>query len=267
MNGPEPPYRVLVVIVDPEGRPRTHGVRSHHQADADALKRHRKLGRALSAVRQTLQTLPCFFEVLRRRELLGHPVDVDVVGHDPQSSCGSRSKTLTSGPLCVTFWTPSQVSKGAPVEQAAARFFDEHREELETMLVQTDEQIRELDDRLAHHRAERSRILAALGRVAPDGRELGQPAFPDPLQGPITLHEAMAVVLQQNRERVGDDYGMTAPNLSKEVTRQQLYRRRDGAPPGVQQIHARVGNYPHLFEKRNGRIFLNMGGTPEALRA
>ncbi len=142
------------------------------------------------------------------------------------------------------------------MEQAAARFFDQHREELEAMLVQTEEQIRELDERLAHQRAERFRLLAALGRIALDGTELGQPAFPDPLQSPITLHEAMALVLQQNRDRVGEDYGMTAPELSKEVTRQQLYRRRDGAPPGVQQIHARVGNYSHLFEKRNGRIFL-----------
>lgn len=142
------------------------------------------------------------------------------------------------------------------MKQTAARFFDEHREDLEAMLEETETEIRELDQRLAHQRAERFRILAALGRVAPDGTELDAAGLPDALRGPITLHEAMVLVLQQNRDRVGDDYGMTAPDLSKEVTRQQLYRRRDGAPPGVQQIHARVGNYPHLFEKRAGRIFL-----------
>lgn len=44
---------------------------------------------------------------------------------------------------------------------------------------------------------------------------------------------------------------MRAVDLAAEIDRRKLYRMRDGRPVEAQQIHARVGNYPHLFT-RNG---------------
>ena len=59
----------------------------------------------------------------------------------------------------------------------------------------------------------------------------------------MTLHDAMEVVLRDAA------HGMRAGDLASEITRRRLYRMRDGRPVEAQQIHARVGNYPHLFKK------------------
>jgi hypothetical protein len=67
----------------------------------------------------------------------------------------------------------------------------------------------------------------------------------------MTLHEAMANVLRNapgNMLRAGD--------LAAAIDRRRLYKMRDGRPVEAQQIHARVGHYPHLFAKEGTFIKL-----------
>ena len=59
----------------------------------------------------------------------------------------------------------------------------------------------------------------------------------------MTLHEAMLAVLRDAK------HGLRAGDLAAEINRRRLYRMRDGRPVEAQQIHARVGNYGHLFKK------------------
>lgn len=59
----------------------------------------------------------------------------------------------------------------------------------------------------------------------------------------LTLHDAMVVVLRDA------EHGLRAGDLAAEINRRRLYRMRDGRPVEAQQIHARVGNYGHLFKK------------------
>ncbi|MGH8945015.1 MAG: hypothetical protein ACRDVL_02565 [Acidimicrobiia bacterium] len=67
----------------------------------------------------------------------------------------------------------------------------------------------------------------------------------------MTLHEALDVVLSDNGNK-----WITAGDLAAEVNRRNLYRMRDGRPVEASQIHARVRNYSHLFEKNGSRIRL-----------
>ena len=59
----------------------------------------------------------------------------------------------------------------------------------------------------------------------------------------MTLHQAMVEVLRDA------EHGMRAGDLAAEINRRRLYRMRDGRPVEAQQIHARAGNYGHLFKK------------------
>ena len=68
--------------------------------------------------------------------------------------------------------------------------------------------------------------------------------------GTLTLHEAMSRVL---RDRPN---GLSAGELADAINRHELYRKRDGSPVHLSQIHARAANYGSLFEKANGRIRL-----------
>lgn len=67
----------------------------------------------------------------------------------------------------------------------------------------------------------------------------------------LTLHEAMAVVLQD----AGNEW-MTTRDLADEVNRRNLYRKRDGSPVESNQIHARAKNYSHMFEKERQLVRL-----------
>ena len=84
---------------------------------------------------------------------------------------------------------------------------------------------------------------AALGET---GASVEQPEQPH-----MTLHEALAHVLREN----GSDW-MTVRELTDTVNEQGLYRRRDGKPIEVNQVHARTTNYPALFEKDGGSVRL-----------
>lgn len=65
-----------------------------------------------------------------------------------------------------------------------------------------------------------------------------------PVTATMTLHQAMSEVLRSSHEQM-----MRAADLATEIDRRGLYKMRDGRPVEAQQIHARVGNYPHLFSK------------------
>lgn len=66
----------------------------------------------------------------------------------------------------------------------------------------------------------------------------------------LTLHAAIATVLEIHR------VPLCAKKLADEINRRRLYIRKDGAPLRSSQIHARVKNYPALFEKSGGVITL-----------
>ena len=61
----------------------------------------------------------------------------------------------------------------------------------------------------------------------------------------------MTVVINDSHVRM-----LRASDLASEIDRRGLYRMRDGRPVEAQQIHARVGQYPHLFEKEGTFIKL-----------
>lgn len=69
-----------------------------------------------------------------------------------------------------------------------------------------------------------------------------------PPQAPMTLHEAMSFVLRDRPD------GLPAPEILRKIVELSLYRRRDGGPPDIGQIHARVHNYPKLFVRDSGHI-------------
>lgn len=76
----------------------------------------------------------------------------------------------------------------------------------------------------------------------------GRPPEPE---GLMTLHDAMAEVL------TADPLGMMrAVHLAAAINERGLYRMGDGRPVEGQQVTARVGRYPHLFEKEGTFIKL-----------
>jgi hypothetical protein len=67
----------------------------------------------------------------------------------------------------------------------------------------------------------------------------------------LPLHDAMSKVLRESPVGM-----MRAGDLAAEINKQGLYRMRDGRPVEPQQIHARVGNYDHLFTREGTFIKL-----------
>ena len=125
------------------------------------------------------------------------------------------------------------------------RALDGVREELEAGLAEAEGELMQLDER----RAELITLIAQ-GRAA-----LGLDAVLLTATGPamdrLTLHEALAQVL---RERA--NAWAKARELADEVNARRLYVRRDGRAVEVNQVHARVKNYPQLFEKDGPNIRL-----------
>ena len=68
---------------------------------------------------------------------------------------------------------------------------------------------------------------------------------------PLTAHGAMAEVL-----RTAPQHKMRPVDLAAEINRRGLYRMRDGRPLETQQIHARMGDYPDMFERDGAFIKL-----------
>jgi len=67
----------------------------------------------------------------------------------------------------------------------------------------------------------------------------------------MTLHEALVLILREN-----DNEPMTVRQLTDAVNERGLYRKRDGSPVEVNQVHARTSNYEGLFEKDGAVIRL-----------
>jgi HB1, ASXL, restriction endonuclease HTH domain len=115
------------------------------------------------------------------------------------------------------------------------------RSELETVEARR----RELLDQIAQAEA----ILGGGPPTPPAGAPSAAPEG-----GPLTLHEALARVL----EDAGNE-GMSARELADAVNRRGLYRKRNGSPVEVNQVHARINNYGNLFEKDGSKIRLKEG--------
>lgn len=118
---------------------------------------------------------------------------------------------------------------------------DSKRAEIRAGLEQAELELRRLEER----RAELIQLMAR-GRAA-----LGNSVSLPEQGGEMTLHEALDIVLSDN----GNTW-MTAADLAAEVNRRNLYRMRDGRPVEGSQIHARVRNYSHLFERNGSNIRL-----------
>jgi hypothetical protein len=95
---------------------------------------------------------------------------------------------------------------------------------------------------------QQSEIIQIQGRLAAQEWLLKLSGDQSPMQEArfLSAHAAMAEVL-----RSAPQYEMRPVDLAAEVNRRGLYTMRDGRPIETQQIHARVGNYPDMFE-RNG---------------
>jgi hypothetical protein len=107
-------------------------------------------------------------------------------------------------------------------------------------------------------RGEELRALIAQGESALGGTSVGTEASG-------TLHNALARVLRE-----GGNEPMTARVLADVVNERGLYRKRDGGPVEVNQVHARTNNYPDLFEKQGSLIRLRtesrmLDGLPETI--
>jgi hypothetical protein len=114
------------------------------------------------------------------------------------------------------------------------------REMIKTALADARAELTALDARRRELQA-----LIAQGEAAVGG--VHQPAA----EAAMTLHQALVQILQEN-----DSDPMTARALADAVNERGLYRKRDGSPVEVNEIHARTNNYQELFEKDGSLIRL-----------
>lgn len=131
------------------------------------------------------------------------------------------------------------------------------RQMIETPLAEARAELETVDARRAELIGQIARAEAILGGGGPPDPRMA--ATTQPADRALTLHEAIARVL--------DDHGnewMTARELTNEVNRRGLYRKRDGSALEVNQVHARTNNYGELFEKNGPRIRLKEGATVQA---
>ena len=113
------------------------------------------------------------------------------------------------------------------------------REVIAAALAGARAELTELDARRAELQGLIAEAEAALGGT------------PEHNEGSLTLHQALSQVLRENHNEP-----MTARALADAVNTRGLYRKRDGSPVEVNQVHARTGNYPDLFEKEGSQIRL-----------
>ena len=115
-----------------------------------------------------------------------------------------------------------------------------NQDEIRAALNEAQIEVKELEQRRAELQGLISRALVALGED--DHKE-------EPHD--LTLHGALEVVLSD----FGDEW-MSVGDLVAEVNRRDLYRMKDGRPVKASQIHARVNNYSHTFEKSGSKVRL-----------
>lgn len=121
------------------------------------------------------------------------------------------------------------------------RVVESHRDEMEQDLISArrarDEAITNLAEAERRVGSYEFLLSLAVGTEEPSKR--------------MSLHDAMATVLESVPSK-----RMIAGALAREINRRGLYKMRDGRPVEPQQIHARVGNYPHRFDRNDRGIGL-----------
>jgi hypothetical protein len=115
------------------------------------------------------------------------------------------------------------------------------RQLIEAALDQARAELTSLDARRAE--------LEAL--IAQAETALGGSSAPAAAPPGMTLHEALVLVLREN-----DNQPMSVRQLTDAVNERGLYRKRDGSPVEVNQVHARTSNYEALFAKDGALIRL-----------
>lgn len=65
----------------------------------------------------------------------------------------------------------------------------------------------------------------------------------------ITLHKAMKIVLEEKENRT-----MHAAELADEIYKRDLYYKKDGTKARYNQVRARCGHYPDMFETLPGNM-------------
>jgi hypothetical protein len=95
-------------------------------------------------------------------------------------------------------------------------------------------------------------MARARDQIDPTGFWVPWPPLPGPARPP-TLHEAMAEVL-----RVHKNPWTPTGALTRAIARRGLYRRRDGLPPTVNDVSARISTYPGLFERDGFMVRLRL---------
>ena len=119
---------------------------------------------------------------------------------------------------------------------------DTHIDEIEADLERAQHELRNARSNLESHEGRVSSLQVLVDLTS---------SRPPQESGSLTLHDAMAVVLEAAPEHM-----MRAGDIAKEIERRRLYRMRDGRPVEAQQIHARVGHYGDRFEKEGTFIRL-----------
>ncbi len=87
-------------------------------------------------------------------------------------------------------------------------------------------------------------ILLKYDRISGPIEKILNPSTPK-----LTLQEAMKLVLKETQGRK-----MHAAELSDEIFKRNLYLKKDGTQAKYNQVRARCGHYPNMFEALPGNI-------------
>lgn len=71
----------------------------------------------------------------------------------------------------------------------------------------------------------------------------------------LKLHEAIALVIDANNNKP-----MKPTEILEKIKHYDLYRKKDGNYPSIQQIHARISNYPEYFKRTDEGVILTEDG-------
>jgi hypothetical protein len=95
-------------------------------------------------------------------------------------------------------------------------------------------------------------IARARDQIDPTGYWVPWPPLPGPSRPP-TLHQAIAQILTEQGNR-----WLTTGDITRTIARRALYRRRDGLPPTVNDVSARISSYPALFRRDGWHVRLRI---------
>lgn len=123
----------------------------------------------------------------------------------------------------------------AKILDESARLVDEALTAAREELAQINQRKAELEALIAQ--AEAIQRTRSPGTVGPRG---------------LTLHEAIAVILREEGNR-----WMSVREIAEAVNTRALYRKKDGSPVEMSQIHARTKNYAQVFEKDGSKVRLH----------